>query len=622
MTGIEDEKALYSWVYANNARNLEFIRSASEIVPANKQHIIDFVSSCQVRNLSPSRISFYLQRLITMSKHFQKDFKLLSRQEVDNFMATVIRDSPWTRDNYVVTFQNLYRYLFNLASTDRLPDCVRGLKRTRGSNHLVPEKLLTQEEIDRVIEAIPRVRHMNVKMWRGMISTLYSTGVRPAECRGIKIGNCFPSTDPTDLSVRIRIEMGKTAKVKGERDVFIFIKRDYDNFMAWYNNHPRRDDANAWLFFQEVNHYKRDELGRVMKDSEGNDIILEHKIQPLTYPTLCNSLKTLARAANITGKIVTGYGYRHARAHDLYKSSVPHMIVAKMMGHSLEVGEKTYASLSSTTVANAMRRFEGQNVNNSPSSQPSSSPSISTHSPSQTLTLLRQSEQNPPSSPHQLSSSQSPPINYPSQSSHHSPEFPSQTPQNHVNSVNNSNNSTNYIDTQAPNTTFHEGNSIQPQQISHIDSQLLSQLPQQHINYAQNDVNYTRDITLQELQLRQYREQLNASAALTQQHCQCAHCQQQLMAQAHQSQHQPQPIQHIQPIAPSQQLPQHQPAQQPVIQRPQQPQVQSNQFLHQATPLPGAKKYPRSHLVEAVMGQIKMGLVNPDDVRRALDNLK
>jgi integrase len=613
MTGIEDEKALYSWVYRNNDRNLEFIRATSEIVPENRQHIIDFVSSCQARNLSPSRIAFYLQRLITMAKHFQKDFKLLTRQEVDNFMATVIRDSPWTRDNYVVTFQNLYRYLFNLTSTDRLPECVRGLKRTRGSNHLVPEKLLTQEEIYRVIEAVPRVKHLNVRMGKSLISTLYSTGVRPAECRGIKIGNCFP--DIADQSVRIRIEMGKTAKVKGERDVFIFIKRDFDNFMTWYNNHPRRNDANAWLFFQEVNHYKRNELGRVMKDEEGNDIILEHKVQPLTYPTLCNHLNALARAANITGKIVTGYGYRHARAHDLYKSSVPHMIVAKMMGHSLEVGEKTYASLSSTTVANAMRKFEGQHANPSPSPVQSSSPvvTVSNNPHTETLALLRQSQTQP---------------------------IPSQ---NTVNCVNGDVISQN-IHTPVQNPVFHEGNSINTPQLSQPIQQLQPVVPIQHVNHAQNEMNYTRDITLQELQLRQYREQLNANAVLTQhsqpqpvasqtqpiQHCQCQYCQQQLILQSQNAQQHIQYNQQIQqhttsPAVSSQQSVVPIQSTQPVHNTPPKPQqliCQSNQFLHQATPLAGAKLVKNNQSVESVLSQIKRGLLNADDVRRALDDLK
>jgi len=711
MSGMEDEKALYAWVFKNNARNMEMIRNSLSTGPENRQHLLNFVASCEAKGLSQSRISFYLQRLITMAKFFQKDFKILTRPEVDTFMTTVARDSPWTRDNYVVTFQNLYRYLFDLASTDRLPDCVRGLKRTRGSNHLVPERLFTQEDVEKVIEAVPKISHIDPVMWQSLISTLYSTAVRPAECRSIKIGNCFP--DPSDLSVRIRIDMGKTSKMKGERDVFIYIKRDYDNFMAWYNNHPRRDDANAWLFFQEVNHYQRDEKGRVVRDSSGNDILLTHSIEPLTYPTLCNNLNRLGKEAGITKKMVTGYGYRHARAHHLYKSTVNHMVVAKMMGHSLEIGEKTYASLSSKTVANEMRRFEGQNINSSPSipqspfapSQSITPNPNSNNSPSQTLTVLRQSEQNPPSS-----SSPSPPVNSPSQTppqqqSTNSPtnpvNIPSQLPQNQVSNVNDFNNSTNFIDTQAPNTNFHEGNSMNAVQLSdpshqphenlqqphsqtplqsptqlhvngvsipsqlpqnegvvvnpvnvsiqHIDtpfqtptfhegnsinepqfqqihcndSQSLHQLPPQHINYAQNNMNYTRDITLQELQLRQYREQLNANATMTQQHsqqpmqqhCQCAYCQQQLMLQ---SQQHIQPVQYPQPVASVQQPQQ---VQSIPPQRPNQPVFQPNQFADQATPLPGVKKYPRSHLVEAVMGQIKMGLVNPDDVRRALDNL-
>jgi hypothetical protein len=64
---------------------------------------------------------------------------------------------------------------------------------------------------------------------------------------------------------------------------------------------------------------------------------------------------------------------------------------------------------------------------------------------------------------------------------------------------------------------------------------------------------------------------------------------------------------------------------QPVHNTPPKPQqliCQSNQFLHQATPLAGAKLVKNNQSVESVLSQIKRGLLNADDVRRALDDLK
>ena len=50
--------------------------------------------------------------------------------------------------------------------------------------------------------------------------------------------------------------------------------------------------------------------------------------------------------------------------------------------------------------------------------------------------------------------------------------------------------------------------------------------------------------------------------------------------------------------------------------------LSEHQFLHQATPLAGAKLVKNNQSVESVLSQIKRGLLNADDVRRALDDLK
>lgn len=145
----------------------------------------------------------------------------------------------------------------------------------RSNNNKLPEELLTEEEVMKLIEATPHTRD------KALVAVLWDGGLRIGEAASLKIKNVR-----FDKYGGILIVRGKT----DWRRVRIVFSIPY--LMNWIEEHPLREDPEAPLWVT---------LG------------IGGKIKPMTYSLIRKQLKTMARKAGIK-KRIHAHLFRHSRA--------------------------------------------------------------------------------------------------------------------------------------------------------------------------------------------------------------------------------------------------------------------------------------------------------------------
>lgn len=322
-------------------RYLNKIKTSKSALPYNVNHVLRFVDNCNGRNLSPARITFYLERLYKMADYFKKDFMKVTRDDVDKFLASVPKgNSNWTIDGYIVSLKVFFRFLYN-ADSDETPAVIKGLKRQKGHNNISKKDLWTWDMLDKLIQSTNDIR------LRGLWVVLSQTGMRPDEVFGLKIS----SVEVKSNMIKLRIDLGKTTKKTGARTVFVMKHCDY--FKEFFDAHPRKHDPDAWLFGKLKSKLKKDKNGKVIGREEA--------FVPLNPGELGYELKKYSKKAGLitNGQRVYPYlVFRHSLAHKLYTSKeVPAAEAARLMGHSVTVGSETYAHIDDDNTQDALLDF-------------------------------------------------------------------------------------------------------------------------------------------------------------------------------------------------------------------------------------------------------------------------
>lgn len=291
-----DNSALYPNYQALIDRKIRRLRDAG-VSENNINDIIGFFAACKASGLSMARLSFYMDRLFNLALFVEnKGFKDMDRNSINQFILKVQPGiSANTYDAYIAALKKFYRHLYGLTSMDPAPDCVRHLKMAYPKTNIKKEDLLTSSEIEALKSAA------NSLMWKALICVLEETGARPGEVRALKFG--VVTVGPN--SIKLRIEIGKTAKKGGPRNVFVI--RNYDIVKMYLDNCPNRYDKNAWVF--------------------------SHKNSPFSAAGIICGVRRIARKAGINRR-VNPYIFRHGVGTQLYKMNP--IYAKRIMGHSAD----------------------------------------------------------------------------------------------------------------------------------------------------------------------------------------------------------------------------------------------------------------------------------------------
>ena len=234
-----------------------------------------FFNNCIASGLGELRVKKYRQLLKWLSANLENTFEKATREEIEKLVIKINQNkewSEWTKYDYKVSIKKFYKW-FN-GGEECSPVAKWIPTKISKCNQKIPEDLLTEEEVKKLVEFAPTIRD------KAFVITLYESGCRNGEMLSLKVKNLSFESQGTSLSVH-----GKT----GARRVMIITATPY--LRDWINNHPLKDDPNAPLW--------------IMGDGQG-----------LTQAGSTAMLKRIAKRAGVKRK-VNPHNFRHTRATHL-----------------------------------------------------------------------------------------------------------------------------------------------------------------------------------------------------------------------------------------------------------------------------------------------------------------
>ena len=242
----------------------------------NTKIILDFYLDLRSQGFTDSRICKHLTMLRLIARRITKPFDKLTKEDIKQFVIDIesANYSDWTKHDYKVSIRSLFRWL--KGNNETYPDEVDWIRVHVKERHKLPEELLTEDEMKRMVAASSEPRD------RALVQCLYETGCRISELLTVQLKNL--SFDDYGAVIRVTGKSG-TRRVR----VIACVQA----IATWLELHPCKDNPDAYLF---VRKYQRKE----------NPV-------PFRYEYAAKIISTLADAAGIK-KRVHPHLFRHSRA--------------------------------------------------------------------------------------------------------------------------------------------------------------------------------------------------------------------------------------------------------------------------------------------------------------------
>ena len=261
---------LYGYSEKRLEKALRSVESAHDIPREDREAIVRFCLDCLAEGLSRARVVKYAFTLKTLARMLGKGFRDAGKEDLKGLVARIelSRYSPWTKRDFKVALRKFYRWLGRPEEVGWLKVGVKGWRR------LMPEEILTEEEVWRLVGAAGNPRD------RALVAVLYESGCRIGELLSLRIRHVG-----FDGYGAVLLVDGKT----GRRRVRIVMSAPY--LAEWVNWHPMGDvpDAPLWV---------------------------NRRGRPLGYAGVRCMLRRLARKAGVR-KRVNPHNFRHSRATHL-----------------------------------------------------------------------------------------------------------------------------------------------------------------------------------------------------------------------------------------------------------------------------------------------------------------
>jgi len=284
-----------------------------------KDTIKKFVNDLKIKeNISEIRRINYVQRLRKIASWIPDGFLDPTEESMDEVLKQLYDNdySDWTRDTYVTMLKKFYRWKLK-----ELPDFIKNMKIRIKENGKEVDDLLTSQDVMALIENSKNARD------RALFSVLYDSGCRIGEIINMRIKDL--GFDEFGALLRVT---GKT----GFRQVRI-VGNSIAYLRAWLDNHPLRNDVNAFLFCNLSDNI----LGR-----------------SLTYADVYSIIRHTTKRAGIK-KRIHPHLFRHTRA-TILASKVTEAPLESQMGwiHGSRQ-TRTYVHLSLRDQDNAILKAYG-----------------------------------------------------------------------------------------------------------------------------------------------------------------------------------------------------------------------------------------------------------------------
>ena len=287
-------------------------RIFSKLPAKEKQTIDDFISYCAIgagkRKLSDIRRSIIQFRNIT-----ERNFDNLDLLILRNFLALLNKSGrkKYTSNGIKIYLKRFIKWKFKDWSEhfDNLKDIklVPAFNEEKINEHTI----LTKEQIEKIMN---KEKDLIKKTF---FITLYESGLRPSELRGITWDKINFNVDG-DIS-SLNIFASKTSKAR-----VVFVKE-----ATYWLTKLKEDSKNEYVFASAQNK--------------------KHKNEPISKQSAVLWIRETGKKAGIN---VYPYLLRHSRATELYKN-IPSKIAQKFMGHGRDMSD-LYSHFSSSDVKESM----------------------------------------------------------------------------------------------------------------------------------------------------------------------------------------------------------------------------------------------------------------------------
>ncbi|MFP4005473.1 MAG: tyrosine-type recombinase/integrase, partial [Candidatus Hadarchaeia archaeon] len=255
-------------------REVRKIEEDQDLCEENRRLLLEFKRDLKLDGLSDAWIHKLLTHVRTMGERLGSGFEEATRDDLKDVVEWVqCRDiSPATKRDYKEALKRFYKWL----NGGEHPEKTRWINTTRKRrNHKLPEKLLTEDDVQALMEAAENPRD------RAFVSLLWETGARIGELIDLEVG----SFEDHEHGLKISIE-GKT----GMRRLPLISSVPHLN--NWLTNHPKGDDPEAPVWCR-------------LKGSKAGEKV--------GYRNLRKVLDRLADAAGVD-KPSNPHHFRHSRA--------------------------------------------------------------------------------------------------------------------------------------------------------------------------------------------------------------------------------------------------------------------------------------------------------------------
>jgi site-specific recombinase XerD len=174
---VERSKGIYPYERIFNSA-LNRLQSSSDINQSDKTCILKLVEHLLAKGVSKLRTVKYINHLIVLARMANKPLELLGREDVEELVRRINMASytDHTKHDYKVILKKFFQWMRGFSEEEHeYPDEVKWIKTAFRNKRLLPEALLSTEELKLLVEATENPRD------RALILTHYESGCARAQ---------------------------------------------------------------------------------------------------------------------------------------------------------------------------------------------------------------------------------------------------------------------------------------------------------------------------------------------------------------------------------------------------------------------------------------------------------
>ena len=220
-------------------RQVELIKDNSKISKTNKKIAIDFKDYLLSEGISVAKIGRYLLDVRKFALMLNKSFDKADEKDLRKVVAGIEQSelAPESKKCFKVMIRKLYRFIRGINERGKYPKEVEWISIAIPKNHKkLPEELLTEEEIKRLIQNCENLRD------KALFSCIAESGARISEIALMQIKH----VSFEEYGARLTIK-GKT----GTRKVLVISSMPY--LQQWINDHPYNENPDSYLWYSQKN---------------------------------------------------------------------------------------------------------------------------------------------------------------------------------------------------------------------------------------------------------------------------------------------------------------------------------------------------------------------------------